>query len=279
MNTAMYENAATQESIKISKERGYYVMDTGIGALACRDEGAGRMKEPDEILEYTEKVFESLYDMQDVKVLVSAGPTIEDIDPVRFISNRSSGKMGYEIASSAVSRGADVTLVSGPVSIEAVDKAKMIYVRSAAQMYKKMTELSKDSDVVIMCAAVADYTPKDVSSTKIKKGEDTKIELVRTKDILKELGSKKKPGQIIVGFAAETNDHEKSAKEKLMKKNLDIIALNDVSRQEEGFGSDNNNIKLFFSDGSENELGSKTKHELSKDIINSIFEYRKTAKR
>ena len=279
MNTAMYENAATQESIKILKERGYYVMDTGIGALACRDEGAGRMKEPDEILEYTEKVFESLYDMQDVKVLVSAGPTIEDIDPVRFISNRSSGKMGYEIARSAVSRGADVTLVSGPVSIEAVDKAKMVYVRSAAQMYKKMTELSKDSDVVIMCAAVADYTPKDVSSTKIKKGEDTKIELVRTKDILKELGSKKKPGQIIVGFAAETNDHEKSAKEKLMKKNLDIIALNDVSRQEEGFGSDNNNIKLFFSDGSENELGSKSKRELSKDIINSIFEYRKTAKR
>ncbi len=279
MNTAMYENKATQESLHTLKERGYYVMDTGIGTLACRDEGAGRMKEPDEILEYAEKVFESLYDMQGVKVVVSAGPTVEDIDPVRFLSNRSSGKMGYEIARAAAARGADVTLVSGPVSLEAVDKAKMVHVRSAAQMYESVTKLSKDSDVVIMCAAVADYTPKDISSIKIKKGEDTRIELVRTKDILKEIGRTKKPGQVIVGFAAETNDHEKSAREKLKNKNLDIIALNDVSKQDEGFGSDNNNIILFFSNGSEKNLGSKTKHELAKYIINSIFEYRKTVKR
>ena len=279
MNTAMYENEATQNSIRILKQRGFHVMETGVGALACRDEGAGRMKEPAEILEYAEKVFKSLYDMQGIKVLVSAGPTIEDIDPVRFISNRSSGKMGYEIASAAADRGADVTLVSGPVALEAADKAKMVYVRSAAQMHESMTKLAQDCDVIIMCSAVADYTPKKTSSLKIKKGEAIELELIRTKDILKELGDGKKAGQMLVGFAAETHDFEENAKAKLKNKNLDIIALNDVGREQEGFGSDSNNIKLFFSDGSEKDLGSGSKHELARQIISSVFEYRKNISR
>ncbi len=279
MNTAMYENQATQESIRILKKRGCYVMDTGIGALACRDEGAGRMKEPEEILEYAQSVFESLFDMNGVKVLVSAGPTVEDIDPVRFISNRSSGKMGYAIATAAVARGADVTLVSGPVALEAVAKAEMVSVRSAKQMHESVTKFAAGSDVVIMCAAVADYTPNEVSSQKLKKGQDKSIELVRTIDILKELGRGKKSGQVLVGFAAETNNHENSAKEKLKNKNLDIIALNDVGKHDEGFGSDYNNIKLLYKDGSGKDLGIKTKQELAKDIIDCIFEYRKTIAR
>ncbi len=275
MNTAMYEDAATQNSIKVLSTRGYHVMDTGVGMLACRDEGAGRMKEPDEIIEYAEKVFESLYDMHGLNVLVSAGPTVEDIDPVRFLSNRSTGKMGYAIAEAAIERGATVTLVSGPVCLDAVKKANMVYVRSAAEMHKSMTELAKVSDIIIMCAAVADYTPQETAEFKIKKGEDMTIKLVRTKDILKDIGEIKASEQILVGFAAETNDFETNAKSKLIKKNLDIIALNDVLKEGEGFGADSNNIKLFFREGNETDLGSGSKKELAKQIVSSVFEYRK----
>ena len=247
--------------------------------LACRDEGAGRMKEPNEIIEYAEKVFESLYDMHGLNVLISAGPTVEDIDPVRFLSNRSSGKMGYAIAEAAVDRGATVTLVSGPVCLDAVKKANMVYVRSAADMHKSMTDLAKVSDIIIMCAAVADYTPQETAQFKIKKGEDMTIKLVRTKDILKDIGKNKKSEQILMGFAAETNDFDINAKSKLDSKNLDIIALNNVLKDGEGFGADFNNIKLFFKNGNENDLGTGSKKELAKQIVNSVFEYRKKTAR
>lgn len=276
MNTAMYEDEATQESIKTLKDRGYYVMDTGVGFLACGDTGAGRMKEPHEVIEYAEKVFESQYDMHGVKVLVSAGPTVEAIDPVRFLSNNSSGKMGYAIAEAAIDRGAEVTLVSGPVSLDEVRKAEMVHVRSAADMYEAMTERAGQADVIIMCAAVADYTPKDVSSIKIKKDGDMSLELIRTKDILKQLGQIKKPNQVLVGFAAETNDFESNAKAKLTKKNLDMIALNDVSKKGEGFGSDDNNLKLLLKDGSKKDLGNDSKKVLAKELINNIFEYKQS---
>ena len=279
MNTAMYEAAATKDSIKVLSTRGFHVMETGVGMLACRDEGAGRMKEPNEIIEYAEKVFESLYDMHGLNVLISAGPTVEDIDPVRFLSNRSSGKMGYAIAEAAVDRGATVTLVSGPVCLDAVKKANMVYVRSAADMHKSMTELAEKSDIIIMCAAVADYTPQETAQFKIKKGEDMTIKLVRTKDILKDIGEIKTSKQILMGFAAETNDFDINAKSKLGSKNLDIIALNNVLKDGEGFGADINNIKLFFKNGNENDLGTGSKKELAKQIVNSVFEYRKKTAR
>lgn len=272
MNTAMYEDAATQENIRVLKSRGYYVMDTGVGLLACGDTGSGRMREPGEIIAYMDEVLSSLYALQGVRVLISAGPTREMIDPVRYLSNRSSGKMGYAIAQAAVDMGADVTIVSGPVEIEAPMKARRVDVVSAADMTDEMLRISTEADIIIMAAAVADYTPKTYYPQKIKKGEDMSIELVRTKDILKELGEHKRAEQLLMGFAAETQQFEDNAKDKLSRKKLDIIALNDVSRPGEGFGSDTNNIRLFFSDGAEEDLGSADKHMLARQIMARVAE-------
>ena len=267
MNTAMYDDAATQDNIRILKSRGYYVMDTGVGLLACGDTGSGRMREPDEIIVYMDGVLTSLHALQGVRMIISAGPTREMIDPVRYLSNRSSGKMGYAIAQAAVDMGADVTLVSGPVGIEAPSKARRVDVVSAADMADAMLHLAPQADIVIMAAAVADYTPKVYSPQKIKKSSDMSIELVRTKDILTELGAQKRPEQLLMGFAAETQQFEDNAKDKLTRKHLDIIALNDVSRPGEGFGSDSNNIRLFFSDGTEEDLGSADKRTLAMQIM------------
>lgn len=279
MNTAMYEDAATQHNIVVLKSRGYYVMDTGEGLLACGDIGSGRMKEPSEIAEYVENVFLALHDMHGVNVLISAGPTQEAIDPVRYLSNNSSGKMGYAIAQAAIDRGANVTLVSGPVSIEPPAKANVVNVVSAKDMADKILPLSQNADVIIMTAAVADYTPEKYSSQKIKKSSGLELSLIKTTDILKELGAIKK-NQVLVGFAAETQDTEQNAVLKLKSKNLDMIALNDVSRQGEGFGSDSNNIKLFFADGSLVDLGSDTKKSLAKRIVQEAFLlYKKRAQR
>ena len=271
MNTAMYMDDATQQSIKVLKKRGAYVMDTGTGALACGDVGAGRMREPDEIIAYMDDVFLSLQDMHGVKVLVSAGPTREAIDPVRFLSNRSSGKMGYAIAQAAVDRGADVAIVSGPVALELPQKADVVNVSSAAQMNEAMQAAAKDADIVIMTAAVADYTPEEASAQKIKKGGDMALKLVRTVDVLAALGENKPTEQLLVGFAAETENCVQNARNKLQRKNLDVIALNDVSRSGEGFGADENNITLFFADGSEKDLGSADKATLARQIIDEIF--------
>ena len=279
MNTAMYEDTATQTNINTLKQRGYFVMDTGVGMLACRDEGSGRMREPSEIIEYMDSIFESLFDMHGINVLVSAGPTREAIDPVRYLSSNSSGKMGYAIAQAAIDRGANVTLVSGPVALDPVDKADIMQVTSAQSMALAMQDHAGSADVIVMCAAVADYKPKSVSNSKIKKDGGMDLELVRTQDILLQLGENKESNQILVGFAAETDDFDKNAKAKLKKKNLDIIALNDISRSGEGFGSDSNNIKLFFKDGTTVDLGSDTKRNLAKDIISSIFEYKQNISR
>ena len=272
MNTAMYEDEATQENIRILKSRGYYMMDTGEGLLACGDTGVGRMREPDEIIAYTDEVLASLHPMYGVRVLVSAGPTREMIDPVRFLSNRSSGKMGYAVAQAAVDMGADVTLVSGPVEIEAPAKAQRVDVASAADMADAMLRLADEADIIVMAAAVADYTPKEYNQQKIKKGGDMSIELVRTMDILKGLGARKRSGQLLMGFAAETQKFEENAKDKLARKNLDIIALNDVTRRGEGFGADSNNIRLFFSDGMEEDLGSADKRTLAMQIMGRVLQ-------
>ncbi len=271
MNEAMYADTATQQNILLLKQRGYYVMDTGEGLLACGDVGSGRMKEPAEIIDYMNDVLKSLQDMHSIRVLVSAGPTREMIDPVRFLSNRSTGKMGYAIAQAAIDRGADVTLVSGPVSLEPLPKAKMVDVLSAADMARQMFEHAKDADIIVMSAAVADYTPKNVSTQKIKKGENLSLELVRTKDILKELGALKRQDQLLMGFAAETQNFEQGAKQKLIGKNLDIIALNDVSRKGEGFEADQNNIILYFRDDTSVDLGSDSKASLARRIVDVVY--------
>ncbi len=270
MNDVMYKDAATQNNISLLKKRGYFVMDTGEGLLACGDVGQGRMREPDDIIAFASDVLVSRYDLLGVRVLVSAGPTREMIDPVRYLSNRSSGKMGYAIAQAAVNRGANVTLVSGPVSIEAPLKVKTILVVSAAEMAQKMGELGSEADIIVMAAAVADYTPKTVSDQKIKKGGDMTVELVRTQDILSSLGDKKGSNQLLMGFAAETQDYEANAIGKMNKKNLDVIALNDVSRNGEGFESDSNNIILYFKDGTSQNLGSDSKKNLSRRIIDVL---------
>ena len=249
MNTEMYKDAATQKNISTLKKRGYHVMDTGVGLLACRDIGLGRMKEPQEIIDFSDSIFASLHDMHGIRVLISAGPTREPIDPVRFLTNRSSGKMGYAIAQSFIDRGADVTLVTGPVSLTPPDKADVINITTAAQMAEHMLDCASSADIIVMTAAVSDYTPHDAAAQKIKKGGDMTLELVRTKDILNELGMHKNKGQLLVGFAAETNDFEQNAKQKLLKKNLDMIALNDVSRPEEGFDADTNNIVIYYRNG------------------------------
>jgi phosphopantothenoylcysteine decarboxylase/phosphopantothenate--cysteine ligase len=271
MNTAMYEDRAVQDNISVLKSRGYYVMDTGEGALACGDTGSGRMKEPEEILEYAEQVLRSLYDMHGIRVLISAGPTKEPIDPVRYLSNNSSGKMGYALAEAALERGADVTLVSGPVAIEPPNKAHTVNVTSASEMADNMLSLSENADIIVMAAAVADYTPESYSAQKIKKGGDMKLSLIRTRDILKELGERRKKGQVLIGFAAETDDLEANAISKLKSKRVDMIALNDVLKRGEGFGADDNNIKLFCKDGSVTDLGSDSKKRLAKRIVQEAY--------
>lgn len=270
MNDVMYADAATQNNISLLKKRGYFVMDTGEGLLACGDVGAGRMREPDEIIRFAMDVLVSRYDLLGIRVLISAGPTREMIDPMRFLSNRSTGKMGYAIAQAAIDRGANVTLVSGPVALEAPPKARTVGAVSAADMAQIMHELSGDADIIVMAAAVADYTPKTVSDQKIKKSGDMTLELVRTKDILLSLGENKKDNQLLMGFSAETQNFEENATAKMKKKNLDVIALNDVSRSGEGFESDSNNIILLFKDGTSQNLGSDSKKALSQRIVDVL---------
>ena len=270
MNEAMLEDKATQHNMELLRQRGAYVMDTGEGLLACGDVGAGRMREPEEILEYMHRVWASLEDMHGIRVLVSAGPTREMIDPVRYLTNRSSGKMGYAIAQAAVDAGADVTVVSGPTALPPVAKAHTVNITSAEDMAREMRTLFESADIIIMAAAVADYTPKEYQSHKIKKSGDMTLELVRTTDVLKELGSVKKQGQLLMGFAAETQNFEENALKKQEAKNLDVVALNDVSREGEGFDADSNNIRLFFRDGRTLNLGSDDKSLLARRIIDEL---------
>ncbi len=268
MNTAMFENAATQVNLQILRDRGYYVMPPGVGELACGDTGAGRMREPEEILSFLREVAEVKSNLADKKVLITAGPTCEAIDPVRFISNRSSGKMGYALARQALGMGAEVTLLSGPVALEPPRGAEAVRVISAQQMYDEAMRLKKSADIVIACAAVSDYAPVGVSDHKMKKQETLTIELEKTKDILAELGRKK--SYYLVGFAAETRDVEQYAHEKLKKKNLDMIVANDVSGSETGFESDCNEVLILKKDAETILVEKDTKDAIAKRILLEI---------
>ena len=272
MNTNMYENPVTQANIQKLKDLGYIFIEPGYGRLACGDLGPGKLAEPDLIVENIKFLLNKTDELKGKNVLVTAGPTQEAIDPVRYITNKSTGKMGYALAYQAALMGAKVTLVTGPTNLEIpFGISEVIKVKSAQQMYETVTSSFDEMDIVIKSAAVADYKPKNISDSKIKKSDsDLVLELDRNKDILFELG-KLKTKQVLVGFAAETDDLIANAQKKLAKKNLDFIVANDLKQEGAGFAGDTNIAKLLFADGNIVELPIMTKNQLSKEIYDKII--------
>lgn len=249
MNTNMYKNPILQDNLKILKHYGYEVIEPACGYLACGDTGAGKMPEPETLLSYIIREAAMEKDMKGMKVLVTAGPTQEAIDPVRFITNHSSGKMGYALAKMAMLRGAEVTLVSGQVAIAPPPFVKVVSIKSAKDMFDAVTAVSDQQDIIIKAAAVADYRPTFVSDEKMKKKDDQmSIELERTDDILKYLGEHKVPGQFLCGFSMETQNMISNSRAKLKKKNLDMIAANNLKVAGAGFQGDTNVITLITPD-------------------------------
>ena len=281
MNVNMYENPILNENIDKLKTYGYRFIDTNEGLLACNYEAKGRMKEPQEIVDIIERynLASKIDNFRDAlkgkKLLITSGRTREDIDPIRYLSNKSSGKMGYSLAQAAVDLGAKVTLVSGPTNLNVPDGLKeFISVDSAIHMYEKVDEKFKDTDIFIACAAVADYRPKEFQDKKIKKSDlNLTIELVRNPDILFEMG-KKKENQLLVGFAAETNNIIENALKKLEKKNLDMIVANNASTM----GTDTNSIEIIRKDRSSTVINQKSKIELAYDILKEVILDLKKAK-
>ena len=281
MNVNMYENPILNENIDKLKAYGYRFIDTNEGLLACNYEAKGRMKEPEEIVDIIERynLASKIDNFRDAlkgkKLLITSGRTREDIDPIRYLSNKSSGKMGYSLAQAAVDLGAEVTLVSGPTNLNVPDGLKeFISVDSAIHMYEKVDEKFKDTDIFIACAAVADYRPKEYQDKKIKKSDlNLTIELVRNPDILFEMG-KKKENQLLVGFAAETNNIIENALKKLEKKRLDMIVANNASTM----GTDTNSIEIIRKDRSSTVINQKSKIELAYDILKEVILDLKKAK-
>ena len=271
MNTAMYENPVLQDNLRLLEKYGYQIIEPASGHLACGDSGKGKMPEPDELLSWVLKEIAYKKDLTGKKILVTAGPTQESIDPVRFITNHSSGKMGYAIARAAMLRGADVTLVTGPVSIAPPPFVRVVPVLSAEDMFQAVTSVSDRQDAVIKAAAVADYTPLSVSDQKVKKKDgEMSIELKRTKDILKFLGDHKPEGQFLCGFSMETEHVLENSRDKLKRKHADMIVANSLRTQGAGFGTDTNVVTLITRDGVE-ELPLMTKDQAAHRILDRIF--------
>lgn len=271
MNTAMYENPVVQDNIRKLQTYGYKVITPASGYLACGDTGAGKMPEPETLLEYILKEAAFQKDLAGKKLLVTAGPTQEAIDPVRCLTNHSSGKMGYAIAKMAMLRGAEVTLVSGPTAIEPPLFVKVVPVTSARDMFEAVTGLSDEQDIIIKAAAVADYRPKQVSEDKVKKKDDqASIELERTDDILKYLGQHKKQGQFLCGFSMETRDMLRNSRAKLEKKNLDMVAANNLKVEGAGFQGDTNVLTLITQD-EEVSLPLMSKEDAALKILDKIL--------
>ncbi|MEQ8156529.1 MAG: bifunctional phosphopantothenoylcysteine decarboxylase/phosphopantothenate--cysteine ligase CoaBC [Clostridiaceae bacterium] len=270
MNTNMYVNPIVKGNIKKLKEYGYGFIDPASGRLACGDEGQGKLAPVEEILEVAVSVLNKSDDLEGKKVLVTAGPTISPIDPVRFITNRSTGKMGYAIAEEARDRGAEVILVSGPTKIKPPYGIKVINVNTNEEMKSAVLDNFVTSDIVIKSAAVADYKIAQYSEKKIKKGEgNLNLEFVRDNDILKLLGEKKSDNQVLVGFAAESNDLIENAKKKLINKNLDLIVANDITSTETGFASDENKV-ILISKNDNIHLDKMSKREVAKKLFDEI---------
>ncbi len=246
MNSAMWRSQAVAANVKTLAERGISFVGPDAGQLACGDSDVGRMSEPTEIVERACGILSVKRDLVGVNVLVTAGPTREMLDPVRFLTNRSTGKMGYAICERAIARGANVELVSGPVELTPPKGAKVTHVISSSDMYTAVTRIAEQSDVVIQAAAPADYTPEHFSDKKIKKsGDCLELKLINTRDIAKALGERKRSGQVLVAFAAETNDAKENAAQKRERKNADFIVLNDVTKQGAGFAADTNIISVI----------------------------------
>jgi len=275
MNTGMWENPATQENLQVLKARGVHFIGPEGGFLACGDSGAGRMSEPADIVEEIGRLLSQKQDMAGLRVLVTAGPTREALDPVRFVTNRSSGRMGYALAENAQKRGAQVTLVSGPVSIAAPAGVKVVPVQSTEDLYNAMMELSPLQDIIVQSAAPADYKAETVANQKMKKQGDEKLvlTLVPTQDVAKAVGENKKAGQTLIGFAAETENLHENAEKKLSRKNLDMIVANDVTRPGAGFDVDTNIASILTEDGVE-ELPLMKKTELAQVIFDRAMKLR-----
>ena len=271
MNTNMFENPVVQDNLKILEHYGYEVITPASGYLACGDTGAGKMPEPETLLAYIEREAACEKDLKGKKILVTAGPTQESIDPVRDITNHSSGKMGYAIAKAAMLRGADVTLVSGRTAIEPPMFVKVVPVVTAKDMYEAVTSVSDEQDIIIKAAAVADYRPAKVSDEKVKKSDgQMSIELERTDDILKFLGEHKRDGQFLCGFSMETQNVIGNSRAKLTKKNLDMVAANNVKVEGAGFQGDTNVLTLITQD-EEVSLPLMSKEDAALKILDKIL--------
>lgn len=272
MDLDMYLHPATQKNLEILKNFGNRIIPATVGELASGLIGPGRMEEPENIYKIIDDFFNKK-PLKGKKVLVTAGPTYEDIDPVRFIGNHSSGKMGIAIADQAAEMGADVELILGPSKeMPSHPDIKITNVRSAKEMFEAAMKVFPSADISIMSAAVADFTPKEKAVNKIKKdGNTLQLELKKTRDILKKMGEEKKPEQILVGFAMETENEKENAKKKLEKKNLDFIVLNSLNDKNAGFQSDTNKVSIFHRNGKQKNYPLKTKKEVAKDILNEII--------
>lgn len=270
MNTRMYENPITQDNLQTLRKYGFTVIEPATGHLACGDTGAGKMPEPEELCDWLLQAIQCEKDLAGKKILVTAGPTREALDPVRYLTNRSSGKMGYAVAKAAARRGAEVTLVTGPTELPPPRFCTVVPVTSAADMFEAVTSRSDQMDVIIKAAAVADYTPLEVAGDKIKKSDtDLSIPLARTKDILGWLGEHKKPGQFLCGFSMETKDLLENSRKKLQKKHLDLIAANNVKVPGAGFAGDTNVLTLIAPD-LEEELPLLSKDEAAHRLLTVI---------
>lgn len=272
MNTHMYQNARVQRNLDILEQDGWHIVDPDSGALACKTIGAGRLPEPWFIVDRA-KALILKSDFTDTSVLISAGPTMEAIDPVRFVSNHSSGKMGYAIADAAEKRGASVTLVSGPVKLSTPVNVERVDTASCDEMFAAMMERSSDADVIIKVAAVADFRPINPKASKIKKKseqDNLSIEMEQNPDILKTIGKKKKQNQFLVGFAAETDNLDEYALKKLKEKNLDMIVANIVGQTDAGFSADTNRVTLFFKDSDSVDIPLAEKADIAHIILDHI---------
>lgn len=271
MNTQMYRNPIVQDNLKKLEHYGFEIIKPATGFLACRDVGEGKLPEPELLLEYILKELAFEKDLSGKRVLVTAGPTVEAIDPVRFITNHSTGKMGYAIAKHCMLRGADVTLISGPTNLPVPSFVTVIPVVSAKEMFDAVTSLAEKQDIIIKSAAVADYRPAVIASEKVKKSENAlSIELEKTEDILKYLGSHKRDGQFLCGFSMETEHMLENSRAKLEKKNLDMIVANNLKQTGAGFGTDTNIVTLITKD-EEIQLPILSKDEVAKAIIDKIL--------
>lgn len=270
MNTNMYNNKIFQDNMSRLKEYGYRIIEPDTGRLACGDVGAGKLPGEELLIEMIEKTLMPVQDLAGKRVLVTAGPTVEAIDPVRYITNHSSGKMGYAIANAAARRGATVTLVSGPVRVKADADVNVVDIVSAADMFNAVKECMDEQDIIIKAAAVADYTPEVTADHKIKKSaDDMSIKLKRTEDILKYIGEHKRDGQIVCGFSMETENLIENSKAKLAKKNADMIVANNLNVEGAGFGVDTNVVTLITKDDVL-ELEKMTKEQVADAILDRI---------